>query len=171
VGSDQVVFSVCWEYFRMGLIKKVFGAIFGLIGSIIGAILGVFGVGKKSEFFLELDEADSGAKGDAASEGTAAPASATAPQATPSQASAPAKSSSSAPEKTAPAPQQQPKPAAEPAPLVTSAAKTAKPAPDAGTFATDYLVNPKLSTGGRRRPGPSLSPFKDLARQVKTPAR
>lgn len=156
----------------MGLIKKIFGAIFGLIGSIIGAVLGVFGVGKKSEFFLELDDADSGAKGNAAAENTAAPAEASAPQAAPAQTSAPAASSSPAPEKTSsPAPQQQPKPAAEPAPLATPAAKRAKPAPDAGTFATDYLVNPRLSTGSRRKPGPSLSPFKDLARQVKTPAR
>ncbi|HEY9872299.1 MAG TPA: hypothetical protein V6D12_02635, partial [Candidatus Obscuribacterales bacterium] len=37
------------------------------------------------------------------------------------------------------------------------------------TFATDYLIQTSSSTG-RRRPGPSLDTFRNLARQVKTPS-
>lgn len=36
----------------MNLLKKLFGAIFGLFG----AIAKLFGLGKKSEFYIELDE-------------------------------------------------------------------------------------------------------------------
>ncbi|HIK34841.1 MULTISPECIES: hypothetical protein [unclassified Thermosynechococcus] len=36
----------------MNLVKKLFGAIFGLFG----AIAKLFGLGKKSEFYIELDE-------------------------------------------------------------------------------------------------------------------
>lgn len=39
----------------MGFLKSIFG----LIGGLIKTILGVFGIGKKSEFFMELDEGDS----------------------------------------------------------------------------------------------------------------
>ncbi|MGB5915833.1 MAG: hypothetical protein WBG63_13275, partial [Phormidesmis sp.] len=35
---------------------------------------------------------------------------------------------------------------------------------DAKTFATDYLETP--SRASRRRPGPSLSPFKGMAKEV-----
>ncbi|MDA0269077.1 MAG: hypothetical protein O3A14_19480, partial [Cyanobacteria bacterium] len=84
-----------------------------------------------------------------------APAAATAPKATPAKA-----------EKTeAPAPTPAPKAAPAPAPKPTPAAPQSTM-----TFATDFLVNPKLNNTSRRRPGPSLSMFKDMARTVKTPS-
>jgi len=36
------------------------------------------------------------------------------------------------------------------------------------TFAPKYLI-PSASSKSRRRPGPSMNPFLDMARQVKTP--
>jgi len=44
----------------MGFIKTIFGSIFGLIGGLFKAIVGIFGIGKKSEFYLEADDADGG---------------------------------------------------------------------------------------------------------------
>ena len=38
--------------------------------------------------------------------------------------------------------------------------------PQLTNFATDYLVNPRLNQSPRRRPGPSISPFKDMAKQI-----
>jgi len=59
----------------------------------------------------------------------------------------------------------------------TPAAPVSAPAPVAPTngkvepqeveFATKYLITPSLS---RRRPGPSLNGFKDMARKAKLPA-
>lgn len=144
----------------MGLIKNIFGTIFGLIGGIFGAIGGLLGLGKKSDFFLELDE-----KGEAPQITEAK----SAPEAKTAAASAPAKVEASTPaaaEKTAAPAAKAPTP--QPA-MAAAPAKTAKTDDGPTNFATDYLVNPKLSNGSRRRPGPSLSPFKDLARQVKTP--
>ncbi|MEO1294762.1 MAG: hypothetical protein AAFW75_03000 [Cyanobacteria bacterium J06636_16] len=40
-------------------------------------------------------------------------------------------------------------------------------APQVTNFATDYLVNPRVNRSPRRRPGPSISPFKDMAKQVR----
>lgn len=131
----------------MGLIKNIFGAIFGLIGGLLGAITGVFKKGKKSEFFLELDEAASDAQ------------------------QAILETASNAVDKVLPAKSEK---AAAAKPAVAEAPAPAKPAPvkpavPVGNFATDYLVTPNASS--RRRPGPSLSPFRDLARQVKVPAK
>lgn len=67
----------------------------------------------------------------------------------------------------APTEVKQPEP--EPQPVALQK-KTVASKPDSiSTFAPTYL-NPTLaSTGGRRRPGPSMNPFMDMARQVKTP--
>ncbi len=63
------------------------------------------------------------------------------------------------------------KEAAKPAPApvasgVNNGQAPKKPEPTEVEFATKYLIMP---TGGRRRPGPSLSNFKNMARQVKVP--
>lgn len=130
----------------MGFIKKLLGGLF----SLLGGILKVFGLGKKSEYFLEADSA--------------------------ADSSAPAQPAVAAAQVEAPAPAIAPKaaengkatqPAA--APVMAVAAAPAAPAPAAkaepvGNFSTDYLLT---SGGSRRRPGPSLNPFMDMAKQVK----
>ena len=150
----------------MGLIKKIFGGLFAFIR-------GLFGIGKSS-YYLELDEASGTASAPAAPAAKAAAA----PKAA-AKAEVPAAKAS----KTKPVPAGQtaptPVPTATPVPTPTlvegelpaarAMANGAKKAGKEATFATDYLVNPRISNGGRRRPGPSLSPFKDMAKQVKTP--
>ncbi len=118
----------------MGFIKSIFG----IVGGLFKAILGVFGVGKKSEFYMELEEGAT----ETASEATA-PA-------------APAKAASE-PVAASPAPVA-PQPVV--APAVSQPTQPAAPVP---SFAANYLLG---STTSRRRPGPSLSPFKDMAKQV-----
>ncbi|MBE9138694.1 hypothetical protein IQ254_16085 [Nodosilinea sp. LEGE 07088] len=130
----------------MGLIKSIFGAIFGLIGGIFKAIGGLVGLGKKSEFYMELDEASSDSQ-PVAAPSTPAPAA----KAEPKPAGAPAKAKAEASAKA-------PKPVA-PAPAVP-----AEPVPTA--FASKYLTTVGISQSSRRRPGPSLAPFKDMAKQV-----
>ena len=122
----------------MGLIKSIFGAIFGLIGGIFKTVGGLVGLGKKSEFFLEADDA----------------AEASLPAAAPA---APAPAA-----KAAPAPAAAPAATNAPAPAPVAAAPTG-PAPTG--FASTYLNSPTMTS--RRRPGPSLSPFRDMAKQVK----
>lgn len=128
----------------MGFLKSIFG----LIGGLIKTILGVFGIGKKSEFFMELDEGDSESAAPAAAPAPA-PA-AKAPEAAPAQkAEAPAAPAAKAP-------------VAQPA---APAPKPAQPAAPVPSFAANYLSGPTMPR--RRRPGPSLSPFMDMAKQVK----
>ena len=142
----------------MGLIKNIFGAILGVIGGVLKAIFGIFGIGKQSEYYLEADDADGGSKPQeqpqaaVKKEKPAAPSQASTP--------APAKATKSQ----APAEKAKPKaaPVAQPVPVQP------KPEP-VGNFATDYLIVPS-STSGRRRPGPSLSSFKDLAKDMKLPS-
>lgn len=43
--------------------------------------------------------------------------------------------------------------------------------PESATFAPVHLNPASALNSGRRRPGPSLSPFMDLARQVKAPRK
>ena len=50
-----------------------------------------------------------------------------------------------------------------------SAASANTQAPTETTFAPKYLA-PSASTNGRRRPGPNMNTFLDMARQVKTPS-
>ncbi|PSN18576.1 hypothetical protein C7271_11805 [filamentous cyanobacterium CCP5] len=166
----------------MGLIKKVFGAVFGVFGAILKGVLGIFGIGK-SDYYLELDESQ-----ESSSQGTK-PAS-TQQQPKPSaseQPAAPAQTSKEQPTKPEPAAASQAtanQPASGAGAQAPSAAKpTGSPlsqpsgmavasakadSESAGTFATDYLVNPAISNGSRRRPGPSLSAFKGMARQMQS---
>ncbi|MFH7244321.1 MAG: hypothetical protein ACHWZW_15905 [Spirulina sp.] len=127
----------------MGFIKSIFG----IVGGLFKAILGVFGVGKKSEFYMELEE------GSTETPPAAAAPTATAPAAP--VAAAPVKATS----ETAPSPAPAAKPVA--APVAAQPAKTATPVT---SFAANYLTG--STTTSRRRPGPSLSPFKDMAKQV-----
>jgi len=141
----------------------------------IGKLLGL---NKKSDYYLELDDA----KGNASAPPKAEPQpeapkaeKVKAPEA--SKVEAPKAEKVEAPKaekktkKTAKkAPQAekapaapaavQPKPAPEPPPLNQGLS----PTPAGMTFATDYLL-PK-ATPSRRRPGPSMNMFKDMARQV-----
>lgn len=143
----------------MGLIKNIFGTIFGIVSGVLKGIIGIFGIGKKSEFYLEADDADSGSKpqdqpqsAPEANKAAAVPAKESAP--TPVSAAKTEVSVAEAKPESAPAP--------KPVPVQP------KPEP-VGNFATDYLIAPSANTG-RRRPGPSLSPFKDLAKGMKLPS-
>ncbi|WOD37687.1 hypothetical protein [Nodosilinea sp. E11] len=134
----------------MGLIKSIFGTIFGLLGGIFKAVAGLVSGGKKSEFFLELEEAVS----DSLPSADPAPAAKAEPVA-----AAPAKAATKTPAKTQ-------APAAPAAPALAPVATTAiAPAPTG--FASNYLTSVGTAMPRRRRPGPSLSPFMDMAKQVK----
>ncbi len=117
--------------------------------------------GKKSEYFLEFEEA----------KGTGAAT--TAPKAeAPTPASAAPEIESKKIEKSlapkAPAPKAKksepvPAPAVAPAPTKPAPAP-AKPAAPVGGFATQYLMP---STSPRRRPGPNMKTFLDMASQMR----
>jgi hypothetical protein len=123
--------------------------------------------GKKSEYFLELDEA----------KGTGSATTAPKAEPTPDPADAPAAAKVEAPKtEAAPAPKApaakapaKPAPAAKKSePVLAPAAAPAKPAPakpaePVGGFATQYLMP---STGPRRRPGPNMKTFLDMASQM-----
>ena len=118
--------------------------------------------GKKSEYFLELDEAKG--TGSATTAPKAEPA---APKAEPAAAKVEAPKTEKAPAPKAPAPKAK---KSEPAPAPAAAPAPAKPAPapakaaePVGGFATQYLMP---STGPGRRPGPNMKTFLDMASQM-----
>ena len=125
------------------------------------AIGKLFGRGQKSDYFLEFDEA----KGT-----TAEPSPTVAPKAEAPKADKPEKTKKSVAKKSpeaakadvpaTPAPAAVAKVAPSSAPLNGGMNKT----PEGMTFATDYLL-PK-STATRRRPGPNMNMFRDMARQM-----
>ncbi|MFN4279158.1 hypothetical protein [Thermosynechococcus sp.] len=117
----------------MNLLKKLFGAIFGLFG----AIAKLFGLGKKGEFYIELDES------------TAAPAT---PKTT-AKAAEPA-----SPSEPAVAPQPAQTVAAAPPPIVTA---PPEPTPAPVTPSVPY------TRFARRRPGANMAAFLNMARQVR----
>jgi hypothetical protein len=127
----------------------------------------LFGGKKKDKgFYLELDES----KG---SKPAAPEAPATAPEATavveekpePVKAPAAKKTSKKSAKKANAAPAAK---APEPVAASTPSAATngGKNEPQVVNFATDYLV---VQTMSRRRPGPSLNSFKEMASQMKMP--
>ncbi|HEY9651611.1 MAG TPA: hypothetical protein V6C95_13170 [Coleofasciculaceae cyanobacterium] len=169
-----------------GFIKKLFGGVFAFLGGLFG--------GKKSKdseasapkakkskggFYLELDDT-----GNVKSETAEAkkPESAKLKLAT----AEPPKAEAPAPAPAAPAPVPVAAPAAttpadanlngrvetvvvEQRPSQPVAATNGKaPAQAESTCAPQYLT--PVSTGSRRRPGPSLDTFRNMARQVKTPS-
>lgn len=137
----------------MDFIKK-------LIGGILSFFTGLLPKKKKSNgFYLELDEAATGAnpkpeakkveaKPAAAVNGTK-PAPATPAPTAVKAATAKASKNGKAPK-------------AEPAIASTKA-------PTETTFAPQYVAASVASSNGRRRPGANMSAYLDLARQVKTP--
>ncbi|WP_017302790.1 hypothetical protein [Spirulina subsalsa] len=118
-------------------VKKLFGGLFSFLGGLLG--------GQKKSYYLELDDA-----------GTP-----TAP--------APVAAEKPAPAKAPVAPVAAEKPAPTKAPVAPVAAEKPAPTkapepPATGTFAPDYLLY--TTTRAKRRPGPSLKGFRDMARQV-----
>lgn len=125
--------------------------------------------GKKNEFFLELDDSKNGQ--------TSKPAEAKKPAAKPAakaevadqqvtEEKAKAKNSKKTSVKKA-AKKEVAKSATAPVTPAAMNGNVAKKAePTEVEFATKYLIMP---TGSRRRPGPSLNAFKDMARQAKVP--
>lgn len=160
----------------MGFIGKIFGAIFGFIGSLFGSIAKLFGLGSKSDYYLEIDDAKAGTSAPEVKQGTqkeamateASPAASSASTSSASAPSTPASATTSVDLAAKPERSEAARSAAPVAsPAVAKASQNGK-AVSTATFAPDNLL-PLASTGGRRRPGPSLSPFKDMARQVQRP--
>ena len=106
--------------------------------------------GKKSDFYLELKETDGEQKATATT-AAAAPVAEKKAQKTSIKKEKQVKETPAAP-------------VSAPAPV---AATNGKVEPQEVEFATKYLITPSLS---RRRPGPSLNGFKDMARKAKLPA-
>lgn len=136
----------------MGFINKLFGGLFAFLGAIFGGLSKLLGIGKKSEYFLEAD---------ASKEVKEKPAKTPAPAKASAKAPAAAKTAKAAP---APAASQNGKVAA-PAPAVAAAKPVAPAEPLPQTFAPNFLIS--SGSNSRRRPGPSLNPFLDMAKQIK----
>jgi hypothetical protein len=115
----------------------------GFIGGLFAGLFGIFGnlFSKKEEFFLDLD--------DAKGEGKTADAPASAPATTPV------------------AKTEVKKEAAPKAKKVEKAAPATTPVAKAKSATTPVVpANVIASNAPRRRPGPSLNQFKDMARQM-----
>lgn len=134
-------------------------------------VLKLLGLGKKSEYFLEAPPANNGAEPAKAAEPTPAPVKEEPPKAVaeaPAQpevvANAVEKPAEAAPKTKKMKATKSASPEAKPAPAPAAVKPAAKPAaPEVKNFATDGLM--PLSAP-RRRPGPSLNPFKDMAKDV-----
>lgn len=141
-----------------GFIKKLFGGLFGFLGGLFRRKKS-----KDSGYFLEFEEA----QGTGSTTGKPEKATAKVPETPTADAPAPAAvAATGTPE--APAAPAAVKPAATTAPPPPAKpAAPPKPAVPAGpaTFAPQYLV-PK-ATNSRRRPGPSLSPYLSMAKQMR----
>ena len=137
----------------------------------------IFGFNKKSDYYLEFDEAkgSDAAKSEPAPEKPApAPAETQAKQPEHAPAPKPAKKTAKAADK--PTSKKEAKQQAKATVESISVPQKEQPSeeapfnggleatPEGMTFAPDYLM--KQSSGGRRRPGPSLNMFKDMAREV-----
>lgn len=169
----------------MGVIGKLLGGIFAFLGGIFKTVGGIFGLGK-SGYYMEAEPLAAGAAEPAKLEAAKAePAkaavakvetkAATAVQEAPAKADlAPAsletvKAAIAEPaangtangtangKKTRKAKAETEKPAAP--------VKAAEPAKTDQTFAPNYLIQ---TSGSRRRPGPSMDYFRNIAKQVKT---
>lgn len=166
----------------------MFGFIKNLFSGIIAFFSGLFG-GKKSQndasaapkakkskgYFLELDDTGN-AKTEAETKkpevAKIALATAEPPKAEKPKAEQPKVQQSDAPQVTVPSAAQngkveQVKVEAQPNPPATNVNGKVSAAAE-GTFAPKYLIPTPSSS--RRRPGPSMDMFRDMARQVKTPS-
>ncbi|HEY9627269.1 MAG TPA: hypothetical protein V6C84_08200 [Coleofasciculaceae cyanobacterium] len=127
-------------------------------------ILKRLGIGKKSEYFLEAEPL-SADETKAHTEAKVAAVPAKAPDAPAEVKPAEAKPVEAKPAEAKQKKLKKTKAAEEPAASAPApkAAPAPKPAPTVVNFATDYLLT--IGTP-RRRPGPSLDSFKDMAKQV-----
>lgn len=132
-------------------------------------VLKLLGIGKKSEYFLEAPPSSNGAssgKAPAPAEEPVKPAEAApapaAPEATTNGSAAPAAAPAQPAAKKVKKTKTEAPSAAAPAQPV-AAQPVAKAAPEIKNFATNGLM--PMNTP-RRRPGPSLAMFKDMARDV-----
>ena len=140
-----------------GFIKNLFGGILAFFANLFSSKKSqnnqpaAAKAGKKSGYFLELDEAES-------------------PK---SEASVPSVAEKAEPVEVAPTAQPtKVEPVAKiqaspPAPVAATNNKA--PSQSARNFSTDYLIAPS-STNGRRRPGVNMNSFLDMASQVKKKA-
>ncbi|MGQ4648315.1 hypothetical protein [Lyngbya aestuarii] len=118
---------------------------------------------KGKEFFLELDEASGVNQQEPAKKPQLAEIT------VPKKDEAPKAESANKAAKKAEKSEPAKAPKATPQPTSTAATSNGKVEPQPGvTFAPNYLL-PK-ATNSRRRPGPSMNTFRDMARQVKTPS-
>jgi len=128
----------------MGLVQRVLGGFFAFLGALFGVITGLFGLGRtKDGFFLDLSpESDLPTN-------SVSPITLT-PDVVPT------------PSPAIPTPRER-KVEITPPPVPVV------PQPPAiESFAPNYLIS--TDTISRRRPGPSMAGFKEMARQVRTPA-
>lgn len=156
----------------MGVITKILSGVLNFIQGLIGGIGKTLGVGK-SQYFMELSDDDAAANDEAAP-----PAVAAAPAETTSNGSATKAdldvikpTSDAAKSIQSPAQPRAKEPAASTVMVASSATKEAtkedsKASDNSSmTFAPNFLLN-RSTTGGRRRPGPSLNPFKDMVKDM-----
>lgn len=153
----------------MGLIQKIFGGIFGFIASLFGSIAKVFGLGK-SEFFMELTDDNQATVTTPETTSEVSNAAEPATAVTKPGESKPA-SKTMKPEAIAQAQAGASTSVGPSRPLVSprsqeALAAAAEAQDGIKNFATDFLVNPKLNRSPRRRPGPSISPFKEMAKSM-----
>jgi len=145
----------------MGFIKQLLGGIFSLLGSIFGGLAKLVGLGKKSEYFLEAEPVDSAAMSEPqAAASTKASAVNSSGQSATAASNGSAASTSKKKKISKKAAQAEAAASATPTPVAATPA-----VPVNVTFAPDYLITAN-SRSGRRRPGPSMNPFRDMARQV-----
>lgn len=161
----------------MGFITKLLSGIFAFLGGLFGSLGKLLGF-KKSEYFLELDDSKGTKSAESNPPAKAAPAEA---QSASSQAAQPQPAKASTVKKPAPQPVSQPAQAKKTEPSVAVAEANNNKAPSqekapsqqpsqpkvSPTFATDFAMQTP-SSNGRRRPGPSMNYFLDMAKQVKT---
>ena len=165
----------------------MFDFIKNLFSGIAGFFSGLFS-GKKSKdgesapkakkskgYFLELDDSPSVASGNEAKKPAPMKAKAAAPakQVEPAQSAAQSAVATLERPKASPVnqvPSGNEKVKIEAQPNPPAAATNGKVAPQAAsTFAPNYLM--PTPTNSRRRPGPNMEMFRDMARQVKTPTK
>jgi len=168
----------------MGFIKQLLNGLFSFLGNIFGGLAKLVGLGKKSEYFLEADPIDSGAVSSPAAQSVVAAKTSSAngqsvaPEAAIASSTAliaaeQGASNGSATAKKSKVSKKALKADAEAAKAkTTESAKAPTPVVAAAsavpvnvTFAPNYLMTAN-SRSGRRRPGPSMNQFRDMARQV-----
>lgn len=154
-----------------GFIKKLFGGIFTFLGGLFSgkksqdAQLGAPKARKASGYYMQIEEAEDNQQ--AAPQKPSSQPVAEAKKPEPAKAEATANAAPAQPAKAEPvAAAKTPEPT--PAPATAATNGKVPQTPSDVTFAPKYL-NPVTSSNSRRRPGPSLNNYLDMARQVRTP--